>query len=173
MPSKESLRGETVGLAMLDPGLRSGMGWGTFTLEGESFYDMFRDGLKRTIDWNFADEIDNAELAAQQWLECEYNWILEGVPLSRRFFVIEKWIPNIKKFSMDESFASALALTKLVQGMLYQHDPKYLWVQPSETHQVTNKQLRDHGLWIPQKERNGEHRLDVMKMGIQTLRKLH
>jgi hypothetical protein len=158
---------------IMDPGLRTGLGWGTFKLEGDSFYAMFRDGLKKTIDFNYADEFDNAELAAQQWLECEFQWMSQGVYLTRRFFVVEKWIPNIKKFSMDESFASALAMTKLVQGMLYQHEPKYLWIMPGETHQVTNKQLRDNGLWVPGKDRNGEHQLDVRKQGIQALRKLY
>jgi hypothetical protein len=172
-PVKVTLRGERVGMMVLDPGMRSGLLWGSFTLEGESFYAMLKDGLVRTTDFNLADEEDNAELIAQQWLDCDFEWTMSHIPKMRRFFVIEKWIPNIKKFSMDETFASALALTKFVQGMLYKYEPQYLFIQPSETHSVTNAQLRQHGLWIPQKNRHGEHQLDVMKQGIQALRKMY
>jgi hypothetical protein len=172
-PKKVSLKGKTVGMMIMDPGITTGLAWGTFTIKGDSFYAMFKEGLKRTIDYNYGDEIANAEMAAEQWHECNAGWEEEDIDPALRFFVVEKWIPNIRKFSMDESFASALALTKVVQGMLYLVEPKYLFIQPSETHSVTNDQLRKYGLWITQKNRHGEHQLDVMKQGIQALRKMY
>lgn len=171
--TKVTLAGETIGALTLDAGITTGLAWGTYKLEGDSFYSMCKDGLKKTIDFNLGDEVDNAELVAQQWLDCVFQWNLEGVPVNRQYFVYEKWIPNIRKFSMDESFASSLSLYKIVVGMLYKHEPRYLAIQPAETHAVTNKQLREHGLWIPIKERNGDHRLDVIRQTIQALRKLH
>lgn len=168
----QSLKGQTVGMMIADPGQRTGLCWGTFKLRGDSSYDIVRDGLKSTMDFTFRDETKMAVLMAEAWDEVSALWLRRKIPPSRRFFIIEDFILDIRRFTMERNMLSPVRITAGLQGVMHDREVNYVFQQPAIAKAVTNDQLRRYGLWIPQKERNGDHQLDVRRHAIQAVRTL-
>lgn len=176
MPVRRTLAGELVGMMIVDPGGTTGLGWGDFKLQGESSYDIVREGLTRSIEFRYSEEIDMAEHLAQQWLELVFHWTVEClIPKEHQFLVCEDFIldaPGSKRFTQDRNMLSPIRIEHMMKGMLFMHEPNYMMQMPSLGAQITNDRLRRHGLWVPQKDRVGDHQLSVRRHAVTAVRSL-
>jgi hypothetical protein len=160
---------ETVGAMIMDPGTTTGLGWGTFKLErGSSSYEIVAKGLARSMEIGLETELETAEAVAQQFLECRFNWTVERqIPLERVFFVYEDFVLRLPAKSSAREGLSPPRITGMVMGLLHGYDPIYVPQQPGLAMQVTNDQLRRHGLWVV----GSEHARDVNRHAITWVRK--
>lgn len=149
--------GERVGLFCIDGGRTTGVCAGAVTLEGNVREICDRDPLAvwqidcndQTVHPTRAEIAGSVEIA-KEWLEFTAEWLLDGIPSTRHFFIFEDFVINRQPKSWDREGISPVRVNNTVMGLLYKYPVQWVAQQPSTAlTRWTDDRLKRSNLWTP------------------------
>lgn len=165
-----TMAGERVAIFCMDPGWTTGLMWATVTLKGTTKEVFSRDKpeygqidcCNPRVDREETEQYGAMEVAAL-FAELQADWVLDGIPYTRQFFIYESF--DLRPGGIGGTDRAGLApvrVTSLIRGMLIAS--KHVWVANSAStakSTMTNDRLRRAGLWAKAKP----HARDAARQG--------
>jgi hypothetical protein len=172
--TKVSMAGERVGIFCMDPGRTTGLMWATITLKGSTKEIFTRDKPHfEHVDCNDMTvdreetELQGAVDIASLFVECQADWVLEGIGYNKQFFIYESFDLRGPIGSTAREGISPVRVTSTLRGLLIAS--KHKWVSYSASTSkstITDQRLKNFGLWAVGKK----HSRDAARQGATWVR---